>query len=206
MLHLINSGSAALDGSGRQTRNGQPAMKPFWEINADEAAACLDATNWHTSNVGYFRGGGWSSQFTSRGGMPVTMCRINLVKGLGPALQLAEGWTVELPGEVHKGLNERTDPTWPTTWFVPNLKGNGVFRDVYSVMNNWGANHCALGYGHFGGELITMASMLRIPVYMHNVSEEKIFRPSAWTEFGADDIQGADFRACANFGSLYGKH
>jgi L-fucose isomerase len=206
MLHLINSGSATLDGSGRQIRNGQPAMKPFWEITADEAAACLDATNWHTSNVGYFRGGGWSSQFTSRGGMPVTMCRINLVKGLGPALQLAEGWTVELPGEVHKVLNERTDPTWPTTWFVPRLTANGVFRDVYSVMNNWGANHCAMAYGHIGSDLITLASILRIPVYMHNVSEEQIFRPSVWTEFGASDPQGADFRACANFGPLYGKY
>lgn len=205
ILHLINSGSATLDGTGRQTRNGQPVMKPFWEITPEEAAACLDATLWHTSSVGYFRGGGWSSHFTTRGDMPVTMCRINLIKGLGPALQIAEGWTVELPDEVHNILNERTDPTWPTTWFAPNVTGSGPFRDVYTVMNNWGANHGAIGYGHVGSDLITLASMLRIPVYMHNVPEERIFRPSTWTAFGAMDLQGADFRACANFGPLYGR-
>lgn len=205
ILHLINSGSATLDGAGRQTRNGQPVMKPFWEITPEEAAACLDATLWHTSSVGYFRGGGWSSHFTTRGDMPVTMCRINLIKGLGPALQIAEGWTVELPDEVHNILNERTDPTWPTTWFAPNVTGSGPFRDVYTVMNNWGANHGAIGYGHVGSDLITLASMLRIPVYMHNIPEERIFRPSTWTAFGAMDLQGADFRACANFGPLYGR-
>jgi L-fucose isomerase len=206
LLHLINSGSAALDGSGRQSRNGQPAMKPFWEITPEEASACLEATTWYASNVGYFRGGGWSSHFVSRGNMPATMSRINLVKGLGPALQLAEGWTVDLPESVHTVLNERTDPTWPTTWFVPRVTGKGAFRDVYTVMNNWGANHCAVSYGHIGQELITLASMLRIPVYMHNVDEEHAFRPSAWAEFGANDPQGADFRACANFGPLYGKY
>ncbi len=205
ILHLINSGSATLDGAGRQTRNGQPVMKPFWEITPEEAAACLDATLWHTSSVGYFRGGGWSSHFTTRRDMPVTMCRINLIKGLGPALQIAEGWTVELPDEVHNILNERTDPTWPTTWFAPNVTGSGPFRDVYTVMNNWGANHGAIGYGHVGSDLITLASMLRIPVYMHNIPEERIFRPSTWTAFGAMDLQGADFRACANFGPLYGR-
>jgi len=205
-LHLINSGSAALDGAGRQIRNGQPVMKPYWEIGAEEAKACLDATTWYTSNVGYFRGGGWSSQFTSKGNMPGTMSRINLVKGLGPVLQIAEGWTVELPEKVHEALNERTDPTWPTTWFVPRVDGHGAFRDVYSVMNNWGANHCAMAYGHIGRDLITLASMLRIPVYMHNVPGQSVFRPTAWTEFGAGDSEGADFRACANFGPLYGKY
>jgi L-fucose isomerase len=138
--------------------------------------------------------------------MPVTMCRINLVKGLGPALQIAEGWTVDLPDEVHTTLDERTNPTWPTTWFAPILTGSGPFRDVYNVMYNWGANHGAISYGHIGADLMTLASMLRIPVYMHNVPEARIFRPSAWTAFGAMDLQGADFRACANFGPVYGKY
>jgi L-fucose isomerase len=156
--------------------------------------------------VEYFRGGGWSTRFLTRGGMPVTMCRLNLIKGLGPALQIAEGYTVDLPREVHEALDERTNPTWPTTWFVPNLTGNGPFRDVYTVMYNWGANHGAISYGHIGADLITLASMLRIPVYMHNVDETRIFRPSTWTAFGAMEPQGADFRACANFGPLYGKY
>mgnify|MGYP005854564851 CR=1 FL=1 len=206
ILHLINSGPAALDGTGQQSVDGQPVMKPYWEITPAEVTACLDATSWHTSMVEYFRGGGWSTKFLTRGGMPVTMCRLNLIKGLGPALQIAEGYTVELPTEVHFTLDERTNPTWPTTWFVPNLTGSGPFRDVYSVMNNWGANHGAIGYGHIGHDLISLASMLRIPVYMHNVPEHRIFRPSAWTAFGAMDLQGADFRACANFGPLYGKY
>lgn len=204
ILHLINSGPAALDGTGQQTVDGQPALKPFWEITAEEVEKCLDATTWHAGITEYFRGGGWSTRFLTRGGMPVTMSRLNLVKGLGPALQIAEGVIVEPPGEVHRVLDERTNPTWPTTWFVPNLTGSGPFRDVYSVMYNWGANHGAISYGHTGADLITLASMLRIPVYMHNVPEEKIFRPSAWTAFGAMDPQGADFRACANFGPLYG--
>ncbi len=206
ILHLINSGPAALDGTGQQSRDGQPVMKPFWEITPEEAGQCLDATTWHTSMVEYFRGGGWSSRYRTQGGMPVTMCRINLVKGLGPALQIAEGWTVDLPDAVHSVLDDRTNPTWPTTWFVPNVTGSGPFRDVYTVMNNWGANHGAIGYGHTGADLITLASMLRIPVYMHNVDETRIFRPSTWTAFGAMDLQGADFRACANFGPLYGKY
>lgn len=206
MLHLINSGPATLDGTGRQSRDGQPVMKPYWEITPEEAAECLDATTWHTSSVGYFRGGGWSTRFKTRGDMPVTMFRLNLVKGLGPALQIAEGYAVEVPDEIHDVLNERTDPTWPTTWFAPNVTGSGPFRDVYTVMNNWGANHGAISYGHIGRDLITLASMLRIPVYMHNVAEEAIFRPSAWTAFGAMDPQGADFRACANFGPLYGQY
>lgn len=203
-LHLINSGAATLDGSGRQSRDGQPAMKPFWEISPEEAEACLQATTWHAGNLGYFRGGGWSSCFTTRAGMPVTMCRLNLVQGLGPAMQIAEGWTIELPDNVHKTLNERTDPTWPTTWFVPRTTGTGPFRDVYTVMNNWGANHGAIGYGHFGADLVSLCAMLRIPVYMHNLPEDKFFRPSVWTEFGANEPMGADFRACANFGPLYG--
>jgi len=204
ILHLINSGPAALDGTGQQSRNGEPAMKPFWEITPEEAEACLKATTWHAAMTEYFRGGGWSTRFRTRGGMPVTMIRINLVQGLGPALQIAEGWTVDLPDEVHTILDERTNPTWPTTWFVPRTTGSGPFRDVYTVMNNWGANHGAIGYGHFGADVISLAAMLRIPVYMHNVDETAIFRPSAWTLFGANEPMGADFRACANFGPLYG--
>ncbi|HXF61926.1 MAG TPA: L-fucose isomerase [Caldilineaceae bacterium] len=203
ILHLINSGPATLDGTGRQSRNGEPAMKPYWEITPEEAVACLEATTWHPGDLGYFRGGGWSTRFRTRGGMPVTMCRVNLVQGLGPAMQIAQGYTVDLPDEVHTALDERTNPTWPTTWFVPETTGSGPFRDVYTVMNNWGANHGAIAYGHIGADLMTLCSMLRIPVYMHNVPEEQIFRPSAWTEFGANEPMGADFRACANFGPLY---
>jgi len=203
ILHLINSGAATLDGSGQQSRDGQPAMKPFWEITREEAQKCLDATTWHPSITEYFPGGGWSSRFLTRGGMPVTMCRLNLIKGLGPALQIAEGVTVDLPGDVHEVLDQRTNPTWPTTWFAPNLTGQGAFRDVYTVMNNWGANHGAIGYGHLGADLISLAAMLRIPVYMHNVAMEKIFRPSSWAAFGTADLEGADYRACKNFGPLY---
>jgi L-fucose isomerase len=203
ILHLINSGPATLDGTGQQEIDGQPAMKPYWQITSDEAARCLEATSWHASITEYFRGGGWSTKYTTRGGMPVTMCRMNLVKGLGPTLQIAEGYSVDLPDDVHFILDERTNPTWPTTWFVPNLTGSGPFRDVYSVMANWGANHGAISYGHIGADLITLASMLRIPVYMHNVPEEKFFRPHTWTAFGANEPQGADFRACKNFGPLY---
>ena len=202
-IHLINSGAAALDGTGEQIKDGQSVMKPFWEISEEEAQKCLDATSWRPASTGYFRGGGFSSDFLTKGNMPVTIARINLVKGLGPVLQIAEGYTVELPDKVHDTLDNRTDPTWPTTWFVPNLTGEGVFKDVYSVMNSWGANHCAMSYGHIGGDLITLASMLRIPVNMHNVAEEKIFRPSAWGMFGTKDLEGADFRACSNFGPLY---
>ena len=203
-LHLINSGPAALDATGQQEIDSQPAMKPFWQITPEEVKRCLGATTWHAGMTEYFRGGGWSTRFRTRGGMPVTMCRLNLVKGLGPALQIAEGFTADLPDDVHRSLDERTNPTWPTTWFVPNTTGSGPFRDVYSVMNNWGANHGALSYGHIGSDLITLASMLRIPVYMHNVPEEKVYRPHAWTAFGTLDLEGADFRACANFGPLYG--
>lgn len=205
IIHLINSGSASLDGSGRQEIDGEPAMKPYWEITPKEAQDCLDATSWRYANLGYFRGGGYSSQFLSRGNMPVTMTRINLIKGLGPVLQIAEGYTVDLPKEINDVLDKRTDPTWPTTWFVPNLTAKGAFTDVYSVMNNWGANHGVLSYGHIGDLFITLASMLRIPVAMHNVSEDRIYRPSTWGAFGTNDPEGADYRACENFGPLYGK-
>lgn len=202
-IHLINSGPAALDGTGEQAIDGKPAIKPFWEISEEEAQKCLDATVWRPSNTGYFRGGGYSSDFLTKGNMPVTIARINLIGGLGPVLQIAEGHTVELPEEVHHTLDLRTDPTWPTTWFVPTLTGEGVFKDVYSVMNNWGANHCSMSYGHIGKDLITLASMLRIPVNMHNVATEKIFRPSAWGMFGTQDLEGSDYRACQTYGPLY---
>jgi L-fucose isomerase len=205
-IHLINSGAAPLDGTGQQERDGQPVMKPFWEITPDEVERCLKATTWFPAMTEYFRGGGFSSTFLTRGGMPITMYRINLVKGLGPVLQLVEGWTVELPGKVTDHVIERTNPTWPTHWFVPRLTGNGPFKDVYSVMANWGANHGAISYGHIAADLITLAAMLRIPVTMHNISDAEIFRPSTWSAFGAMDRQGADFRACANFGPLYGKY
>ncbi|MEG8945656.1 L-fucose isomerase [Rosettibacter firmus] len=203
IIHLINSGSSALDGTGKQRIDDKPAIKPFWEISEKEMEDCLYATKWCAAIKEYFRGGGFSSQFLTEGNMPVTISRINLIKGLGPVLQLAEGYTVELPEDVDKILQERTNPTWPTTWFVPNLNGEGVFKDVYSVMLNWGANHAAVSYGHIGDKLITLASMLRIPVYMHNVPRERIFRPSVWNAFGTSDLEGADFRACKNFGPLY---
>lgn len=201
-IHLINSGSATLDGSGQQEINGKPAMKPFWEITEEEKNKCLKATTWHPANNGYFRGGGYSSKFVTKGGMPVTMCRLNLLKGQGPVLQIAEGFTIDLPQNVHDVLDERTDKSWPTTWFVPKITGRGPFSDVYSVMANWGANHGAISYGHIGADLITLASMLRIPVNMHNVDEGSIFRPSAWAGFGMDK-EGADYRACAAYGPLY---
>jgi len=206
LLHLINSGAAALDGCGKQSRGGEAVMKPFWEITLREAQACLQATAWSPAMYEYFRGGGFSSAYGTRASMPVTMFRINLVKGLGPTLQIAEGQFVDLPKEVYQPLEERTNPTWPSHWFVPNLTGRGVFRDVYSVMNAWGANHGTLSYGHIGADLVTLAAMLRIPVYMHNLDEKRVFRPSAWTAFGTEDLEGADFRACANFGPLYGKN
>ena len=202
LIHLLNSGATTLDATGQCSCDGKPVMKPYWEISEAEAKKCLDATQWRPAGVEYFRGGGFSSNFTSKGGMPITLSRMNLIKGLGPVIQIAEGYTCELPAEVHDVLNKRTDPTWPTTWFVPNLTGKGAFTDVYSVMANWGANHGAFNYGHIGADLITLASMLRIPVCMHNVPEEKIYRPAAWNAFGMDK-EGADYRACANFGPLY---
>jgi L-fucose isomerase len=205
VIHLINSGSATLDATGRMERDGKPAMKPFWEIEDAEVTRALEATTWYPAVTGYFRGGGFSSNFVSRGGMPVTMMRLNLVAGVGPVLQLAQGWTVDLPPEVHHALDQRTDPTWPTHWFVPELTGDGPFRDVYSVMANWGANHGAIAHGHIGADLISLAALLRIPVNMHNVPDEQLFRPSAWTNLGTADPEGADFRACATFGPLYGR-
>ena len=202
VIHLINSGASSLDFSGRQTKNGESCIKPFWEITDEDASACLEATQWMPASLGYFRGGGFSSQFDTKGIMPVTISRMNLVKGLGPVLQIAEGWTVELPEKVHTILADRTDPTWPTTWFAPRLTGAGAFKDVYSVMANWGANHSSSSYGHIGADLITLASVLRIPVSMHNVPDESIFRPSSWNAFGMEK-EGSDFRACQTYGALY---
>ena len=203
IIHLINSGATTLDGTGQQEKDGKPAMKPFWEVNEKEVEACLVATTWAPANRDYFRGGGYSSNFLSKGGMPVTMARLNLVDGLGPVLQIAEGWTVDIDPEIHNTLNERTDKTWPTTWFTPRLDETKIpFKDVYSVMNYWGANHGAISYGHIGQDLITLASILRIPVSMHNVEDDKIFRPAAWNAFGMEK-EGADYRACANFGPIY---
>lgn len=204
IIHLINSGSTTLDATAQQRNaQGEPAMKPYWEITEEEVQKCLDKTLWPQADREYFRGGGFSSQFKTEGQMPVTMSRVNLVKGLGPVLQIAEGWTVELPESIHSVLDARTNPTWPTTWFVPRTTGEGAFKDVYSVMANWGANHGAISYGHIGADLITLASMLRIPVNMHNVSGEQVFRPNAWASFG-EDKEGSDYRACANYGALYG--
>jgi len=203
IIHLINSGAASLDGSGRQSdKDGNPVIKPFWEISEAEAKACLDATTWVPANREYFRGGGFSSKFLTREGMPCTMVRLNLVKGLGPVLQLAEGWSVELDPASHKTLDDRTDKGWPTTWFAPRLASTDNFKDVYSVMNAWGANHGAISCGHIGADLITLASMLRIPVCMHNVEEKDIFRPASWNAFGMDK-EGADYRACQTYGPLY---
>ena len=204
IIHLINSGATTLDGNGYATdAEGNPTMKEWWNLTDADEEAILKHTNWLPADRDYFRGGGFSSNFLTRGGMPVTMMRMNLVKGLGPVLQLAEGWTVDIDPEIHEILDKRTDPTWPTTWFVPRLDPNkDAFKDVYSVMNNWGANHGAITYGHIGKDLITMASMLRIPVCMHNVADKDIFRPAAWNAFGMDK-EGADYRACANFGPIY---
>lgn len=202
MIHLINSGAATLDGTGRQSIDGKPAMKPFWEISPEEAKACLESTIWYPAITEYFRGGGYSSKYLSKGEMPLTMCRLNIVKGQGPVLQIAEGWSVDIPEKMHNILDKRTNETWPTTWFIPRLNGHGAFKDVYSVMANWGANHGAISYGHIGAEMITLAAMLRIPVCMHNVDENKIFRPSAWNAFGMD-VEGQDYRACQVYGPLY---
>ncbi|GAA4801732.1 L-fucose isomerase [Olivibacter ginsenosidimutans] len=201
-IHLINSGAAALDATGKQREQGKPTMKPHWEITDQEVADCLEATTWYPANLDYFRGGGYSSKLLTEGSMPVTMCRLNLVKGIGPVLQLAEGWTVELPENVNRILDERTDKTWPTTWFVPRTTEKGTFRNVPAVMAAWGSNHGAISHGHIGADLITLAAMLRIPVCMHNVDTDKIFRPAAWNAFGMDS-EGADYRACSGYGPLY---
>ncbi|MGC3978060.1 MAG: L-fucose isomerase [Paludibacteraceae bacterium] len=202
-IHLINSGACTLDGTGQQSdENGNPVMKPFWEITDEEVEKMLDATTWYTASLEYFRGGGYSSQFLTRPGMSMTMCRLNFVKGLGPVLQIAEGWSACFPDDVFDVINKRTDKTWPSTFFVPRLTGYGKFTDVYSVMNNWGANHGAISFGHIGSELITLASMLSIPVNMHNITDDKIFRPSVWSAFGSDN-EGADYRACQTYGPIY---
>ena len=202
-IHLINSGSCTLDGTGQQSdKDGNPVMKPFWEIKEEEVEKMLGATSWHPASLEYMRGGGYSSQFLTRPGMPVTMCRVNLVKGIGPVLQIAEGWTATFPDKVFQIINKRTDQIWPSTFFVPRTTGKGRFTDVYSVMNYWGANHGAISYGHIGADLITLASALSIPVNMHNVDESLIFRPSVWASFGSDN-EGSDYRACETYGPLY---
>jgi len=203
-IHLINSGAAALDATGASTdENGNHVMKKWYDMTDADIDGCLKATDWCHADLGYFRGGGFSSHFKTQAEMPVTMVRLNLVEGLGPVLQFAEGYTVTLPDEVHKTLDMRTDPTWPTTWFAPKLTGKGPFTDVYSVMANWGANHGAFVYGHIGKDLITLASMLRIPVSMHNLDEKEIFRPHAWASFGVDCPMAADYNACKTYGPLY---
>lgn len=203
IIHLINSGATTLDGTGQVTdADGNPCMKEPWNLQSSDVEKCLEATTWYPANRDYFRGGGFSSNFLTKGGMPVTMTRLNLVKGLGPVLQLAEGWTVDIDPEIHEILNERTDPTWPTTWFVPRLCNKPAFKDVYSVMNNWGANHGAISYGHIGKDLITLASMLHIPVCMHNLEDGELFRPTVWNAFGMDK-EGADYRACTTYGPVY---
>lgn len=205
LIHLINSGSSSLDGTGEQEEDGIRMMKQYWNITDKEMEKCLAATKWCEADLGYFRGGGYSSQFLTKGEMPITMTRINLVKGLGPVLQIAEGYAVDLEPEIHNILDRRTNFTWPTTWFAPTLTGEGAFTDVHKVMDTWGANHGAITYGHVGDKFITLASMLRIPVAMHNVSQERILRPKVWSSFGTMDMEGADYRACGNYGPIYGK-
>ncbi|MBD3353814.1 MAG: L-fucose isomerase [Candidatus Lokiarchaeota archaeon] len=211
-IHLINSGPTCLDGTGQQSLSrlskssdspGLPAIKPFWEVTGEDVKKCLEATLWRPAIKTYFRGGGFSTDFLTKGNMPVTMSRISLVKGLGPILQIAEGKTVDIPKKMHDILDKRTNETWPTTWFVPRLTGKGAFKSVYDVMNNWSANHGAICYGHIGSELIALSALLRIPVAMHNVPESRIFRPNDWKLFGTEDKEGADYRACRNLGPLY---
>lgn len=203
-IHLINSGAAALDGTAMaKNADGEAVMKPWWQMTDKDISECLKATDWCQANLGYFRGGGFSSHFKTEAEIPVTMLRMNMVDGLGPVIQIAEGYTVTVPDDVQNILWERTDPTWPSTWFAPRLTGEGAFKDVYSVMANWGVNHGAFTYGHIGADIITLASMLRIPVSMHNVSRDRIFRPHAWSAFGTDNPESADYRACLNYGALY---
>ena len=205
IIHLINSGACCLDANGAaKDENGNAVIKPWYEVTEADQKAIMENATWNYADVGYFRGGGYSSRFETRAEMPATMIRLNLVKGLGPVVQIAEGWTVELPEDVSDALWKRTDYTWPCTWFAPRTTGEGAFKTAYEVMNNWGANHGAISYGHIGADLITLCSMLRIPVCMHNVDEDKIFRPAAWNAFGMDK-ENADYRACANFGPLFKK-
>ncbi len=203
-IHLINSGACCLDACGEvKDENGNGVIKEWYNVTAEDADKILEATTWNAADNGYFRGGGYSSRFLTRAEMPATMIRLNLVKGLGPVLQIVEGWTVNLPDEVSDIIWKRTDYTWPCTWFAPRCTGEGAFKSAYDLMNNWGANHGAISYGHIGADIITMASMLRIPVALHNVPDEKIFRPACWGAFGTKDLEGADFRACENYGPLY---
>ncbi len=202
-IHLINSGACCLDANGAaKDENGNAVMKEWYNVTEEDQKAIMENTTWNFADLGYFRGGGYSSRFETKAEMPVTMIRLNLVKGLGPVLQIAEGWTVHLPEEVSDTLWKRTDYTWPCTWFAPRLTGEGAFKSAYDVMNNWGANHGAISYGHIGADLITMCSMLRITVCMHNVPEDKIFRPASFNAFGMDK-EGQDYRACAAYGPLY---
>ncbi|MDR1223634.1 MAG: L-fucose isomerase [Tannerella sp.] len=202
-IHLINSGSCTLDGTGQQSdENGNPVIKPFWEIQPEEVERMLQSTTWHPASLEYMRGGGYSSKFLTRAGMPVTMCRLNLIRDLGPVLQIAEGWTARFPDDAFDLIDRRTDRTWPSTFFVPRITGKGRFKDVYSVMNHWGANHGAISYGHIGADLISLASMLSIPVCMHNIDDDDIFRPAAWSAHGSDP-EYSDYRACATYGPLY---
>ena len=203
-IHLINSGATALDCTGAsKNENGEGCMKPFWQMTEQDVNACLQATDWCRANYEYFRGGGFSSHFKTQAEMPVTLLRVSIAEGVGPMLQIAEGYTATLPEAEHAVLDNRTDRTWPTTWFVPKLTGKGAFKDVYSVMANWSANHGVTVYGHVGADLITLASMLRIPVSMHNVEDEKIYRPHTWAAFGTDNLEAADFAACKHYGPLY---
>lgn len=204
IIHLINSGATALDATGAsKDENGNACMKEWWNMTDSDIQACLDKTDWCRADYEYFRGGGFSSHFKTDAEMPVTMCRLCLVDGVGPVMQIAEGYTAQIDGDIHKVLDQRTDPTWPTTWFAPRITGKGAFTDVYNVMANWGANHGAWVYGHVGAQMITLCSMLRIPVNMHNVDDSKIFRPHSWSFFGTEDKESADYRACASYGPLY---
>lgn len=203
-IHLINSGSTCLDGSGAARNNdGEPEMKRWWEMKEEDVNACLTATDWCPASLTEFRGGGFSSHFRTNVEMPLTMVRMNNIAGVGPTLQIAEGYSVKLPDDVFSRIDERTDRTWPSTFFTPMITGEGAFRDTYSMMANWGANHGAWTYGHIGADLITLAAMLRIPVSMHNVQKERIFRPHAWSGFGLVESQDADYRACEYYGPLY---
>lgn len=202
-IHLINSGACCIDACGEvKDENGNGVIKPFWEMTDKDMDACLKATTWNFADLGYFRGGGYSSRFLTRSEMPATMMRLNIVKGLGPVMQICEGYTINLPDEISDKLWKRTDYTWPCTWFAPRLTGKGAFASAYDLMNNWGANHGAISYGHIGADLITLCSILRIPVCLHNVPEEDIFRPAAWNAFGMDK-EGQDYRACAAYGPLF---
>ncbi len=202
-IHLINSGACCVDACGEvKDENGNPTMKRWWEVTDKDIDTMMNATTWPYADLGYFRGGGYSSRFVTRAEMPATMIRLNLIKGLGPVLQIVEGWTVKLPDDVTDRLWKRTDYTWPCTWFTPRVTGKGAFKSAYDVMNNWGANHGAISYGHIGADLITMCSILRIPVCMHNVDEADIYRPAAWNAFGMDK-EGQDYRACAAYGPMY---